>query len=80
MFLPRPLLSANRLRLTPRPMGSMAGWSMLGIAGLLGVVAGGALAYFAEHLSAQTELIETAGGVLILGGFALAGYAMPAII
>jgi hypothetical protein len=60
-------------------MGSMAGVAMLGIAGLVGVVAGGALAYFAERLPAQTELLETVGGVLILGGFALAGYAMPAI-
>jgi hypothetical protein len=53
---------------------------MLGIAGLLSVVAGGVLAYFAERLPAQIELLETAAGVLVLGGFALAGYAMPAII
>jgi hypothetical protein len=61
-------------------MGSMAGVAMLGIAGLLSVLAGGALAYFAERLPAQIELLETAAGVLVLGGFALAGYAMPAII
>jgi hypothetical protein len=53
---------------------------MLGIAGLLSAVAGGVLAYFAERLPAQTELLETAAGVLVLGGFALAGYAMPPII
>jgi hypothetical protein len=53
---------------------------MLGIAGLLAVVAGGVIAYFAERLPAPTELLETAAGLLILGGFGLAGYAMPAII
>jgi hypothetical protein len=53
---------------------------MLGIAGLLGVVAGGVLAYFAERLPAHTEFLETAAGILVLGGFALAGYAMPPII
>jgi hypothetical protein len=61
-------------------MGSMAGVAMLGIAGLLGVVAGGVLAYLAERLPTQTELLETAAGILVLGGFALAGYAMPPII
>jgi len=61
-------------------MGSMAGVAMLGIAGLLGVVAGGVLAYLAERLPTQTELLETAAGILVLGGFALAGYAMPPLI
>ncbi len=53
---------------------------MLGIAGLLSVMAGGAIAYFAERFPGYTEALETAAGVLVIGGFALATSALPAII
>lgn len=53
---------------------------MIGIAGLLSAMAGGAIAYFAERFPAYLEALETAGGLLVIGGFALATYALPAII
>jgi len=74
------LLSDPPLEATRARWVDGAGVAMLGIAGLLGVVAGGVLAYFAERLPAHTEFLETAAGILVLGGFALAGYAMPPII
>jgi len=53
---------------------------MLGIAGLLGVIAGGVIAYFAERFPAHIEALETAAGVMIIGGFAVAACALPALI
>ena len=53
---------------------------MLGIAGLLGVMAGGVIAYFAERLPAQIEVLETIAGVLVIGGFALTCLTLPAIL
>jgi hypothetical protein len=53
---------------------------MLGIAGLLSVVAGGVVAYFAERFPEYIEVLETAAGVLLIGGFALAAWAIPAIL
>ncbi|MEA2981588.1 MAG: hypothetical protein QOF09_3411 [Alphaproteobacteria bacterium] len=44
------------------------------------VVAGAAAAAFAAHVPAHVEAIETGAGVLLLGGFALLGFALPALL
>jgi hypothetical protein len=53
---------------------------MLGIAGLLSVMAGGAIAYFSTRFPPYIEAMETVAGLLVIGGFALATYALPALI
>ncbi len=53
---------------------------MLGIARLLGVMAGGTMAYFATRFPPYVEAMETVAGILVIGGFALATYAIPALI
>jgi len=53
---------------------------MLSLAGLFGVAGGGVVGYLAERFPAHIETIETAAGVLLLGGFALVGCALPAMI
>ena len=53
---------------------------MIAVLGLVSVVAGGAVAYFAERFPAQVEALETGAGVLLLGGFALWGSALPILV
>ncbi len=53
---------------------------MFGVAGLLSVAGGGVVAYLAERFPVHIETIETAAGLLLLGGFALVGCALPAMI
>jgi len=53
---------------------------MAGLAGLLGVAGGSVVAYLAERFPVHIETIETAAGVLLLGGFALIGCALPAMV
>ncbi len=53
---------------------------MLGIAGLLSVIAGSVIAYFSTRFPRYIEAMETAAGLLVIGGFALATYAIPALI
>jgi hypothetical protein len=53
---------------------------MVSVAGLLSVTGGTVVAYLAERFPAHIEAIETAAGVLLLGGFALMGCALPAMI
>jgi hypothetical protein len=50
---------------------------MIGAICLMSVAAGSALAYFAERFPAHVEALETGGGVLLVGGLALLGAAMP---
>ena len=53
---------------------------MLGFAGLISVMVGGVIAYVAERFPDHIEVLQTAGGLLLIGGFGLIGYAMPAMI
>jgi hypothetical protein len=53
---------------------------MLGFAGLISVMVGGVIAYIAERFPAHIEVLQTAGGLLLIGGFGLVGYALPAMI
>jgi hypothetical protein len=53
---------------------------VIGALSLLGIVAGGAAAYFAERFPAHIEAIETGAGVLLIGGLALLGSALPAAL
>jgi len=53
---------------------------MTAVAGLFTVTGGAAVAYLAARFPAYIEAIETAAGVLLLGGFALMGCALPAMI
>lgn len=59
----------------------MAGEFMIvGIAGLLSAMAGGVIAYYATRFPGHIEVLETAAGLMVIGGFALATYALPALI
>jgi hypothetical protein len=53
---------------------------MVGTLGLLGVVAGAVIAYVAERWPAHVAALETGAGALLIGGLALTGYALPAMI
>lgn len=57
---------------------------MIGLLGLLSVVAGTVAAYMAERFPArvpiQVEAVQTTAGVLLIGGFALAGAGLPVVL
>ena len=53
---------------------------MVVILGLLSVMTGAAVAYFAKHFPAHIEALQTGAGALLLGGLALASYGLPVII
>jgi hypothetical protein len=53
---------------------------MIGALGLLGVVLGAVAATPAERSPGHVEALETAAGILLIGGFALAGAALPAVL
>ena len=53
---------------------------MVGIAGLLSVIAGSIVAYLSERFPEHIEVLETAAGVMVITGFTLAGFSMPPII
>ena len=53
---------------------------MVGAVGLLGVAAGAVVAYLSGRFPAHIEALETSAGVLLIGGFALTGCALPAMI
>jgi hypothetical protein len=50
---------------------------MVGAMSVLSVGFGAALARLSERFPARTELMETIGGVLLIGGFAAIGCALP---
>jgi hypothetical protein len=54
--------------------------SMVGALSLIGIVLGAAAAYFADRFPAHIEAIETSAGVLLIGGMALLGSALPAVL
>jgi hypothetical protein len=53
---------------------------MLAVAGLFSVIAGATAACIARRWPEHAERIETAAGALLLGGFGLVGWAMPAMV
>jgi hypothetical protein len=53
---------------------------MVGIAGLISVMAGAIVAYLSDRFPARIEVLETAAGVMVIAGFTLAGCSMPTII
>ena len=53
---------------------------MLAAAGSLSVIIGTVAACLARRWPVHAQTIETAAGALLLGGFALVGWAMPAMI
>lgn len=53
---------------------------MFGALSFLSVTAGAAIAYFADCFPAKVEMLETGAGVLLIGGLALIGSALPAIL
>jgi|GEM_PF-1840208 len=53
--------------------------AVVGILGLLSVMTGAAVAYFAERFPAHLEALETGAGALLIGGLALASSGLPII-
>jgi hypothetical protein len=53
---------------------------MFAIAGLIGVTAGTVLACVSVRFRRHAAVIETIGGVMMIGGFALVGWTLPAIV
>lgn len=53
---------------------------MTSVIGALSVAGSAVAAHLAKRFPARIEAIETAVGVLLLGGFALIGCALPAVI
>jgi putative Mn2+ efflux pump MntP len=53
---------------------------MIGALSLLSVIAGAAVAYYADRFPTHVEALETSAGVLLIGGLALLGSGLPAII
>ena len=53
---------------------------MLGAVSFISVVLGAAAATVAERYPTYIEAIETAAGVLLIGGIALAGSFLPVIL
>ena len=49
---------------------------MIAIVGLFSVVTGATVAYASDRFPSRREALETAAGVLVLGGFSVAGYAL----
>jgi hypothetical protein len=54
--------------------------AMVGAAGLFVAMMGSVAACMARRFPAHVEAVETAAGFLLLGGFALIGCALPALI
>ena len=58
----------------------LRGIMMLGFAGLICVIAGGVIAYFAERYPARIDLLQTIGGLLLIAGFSLVSWNWPALV
>jgi hypothetical protein len=54
--------------------------AMVGAAGLTIATIGAVVACLAKRFPSRTETVETVAGALLLGGFALIGCALPAMI
>jgi hypothetical protein len=53
---------------------------MTGVISMISVAIGAAVAYAADRFPARTEALETGAGVLLIGGLALLGTALPVIL
>ncbi len=53
---------------------------MLAAISVISVVLGASVAYAAQRLPAHVEALETSAGVLLIGGLALLGSGLPAIL
>jgi hypothetical protein len=53
---------------------------MIGIVGLFGVVIGAIVAYASDRHPSHVEMLATLAGLLVLAGFAAAGYALSTLI
>ncbi len=53
---------------------------MVGILGMLSVMTGAVVAYFARRFPAHIEALETGAGALLLCGLALASCGLPIIL
>jgi hypothetical protein len=53
---------------------------VMGAVSLISVVMGAALAYSAGRFPAHVESLETGAGVLLIGGLALLGVALPTFL
>jgi hypothetical protein len=53
---------------------------MVAAIGLLGVTAGAAVAYLSGRFPGHVAAMETGAGVMLIAGFALTSYALPAIL
>ena len=52
---------------------------MVGVAGLLSIMAGSVTAYMSPRFPAQIETLGTAAGILLIAGLALTSCALPMI-
>ena len=52
---------------------------MVGVMSVLSVGVGAGLARLSERFPARTEIFETIGGILLIGGFAAIGCSLPFI-
>jgi hypothetical protein len=53
---------------------------MFAVTGLMGVTTGTVLACLAGCFPKHVVTLETIGGVVMIGGFALVGWSLPAIV
>jgi hypothetical protein len=53
---------------------------VIGVAGLLSFAAGAAVAYLANRFPTHVAALETCAGIMLIGGLALAGCALPVIL
>ena len=53
---------------------------MIGVIGLIVILTGATTACTGERFPKHVEMLETVAGVLLLGGLALCGTSLPAIL
>jgi hypothetical protein len=53
---------------------------MIATLSLIGIASGTAAAFFAGRFPAYAEALQTGAGVLLIGGLALLGSALPAVL
>jgi len=53
---------------------------MIAVFSTISVVLGAAIAYMASSYPQHREAIEAAAGILLIGGFAMLGYALKCVI
>ena len=53
---------------------------MVGALGLLSVLVGAATAYLSGRFPARVDALQTGAGLLLIGGFAIMGCALPVLL